>query len=902
MVTTITIGIGFTVVTINDINTYQKEMVSSTTINAKLIGEYCIVPLTFGDQKEATKIIEKIQSLPSVTTACIYNEDGKLFVSYQKVEDKDIPTSIIAEEKFVFENDNLKVFTPIKFNNIFYGTVYVKVSTDLLSEKINRYLIVMISLMIGLIIFSYFIASRFQRVISKPILDLALTANKITQGADFSLRVKKDGADEIGLLYDSFNEMLTQLNKRQKERDEAGESLRENEKKYRTLFETMVQGVVYLNAKGHIISANPAAERILGLTFEQMLGRDFIDPGWGCIHEDGSNFPGDTHPAMVALKTEKEVRNVIMGVFHHDKEEYVWININAIPQFHLGETKPFQVYMTFEDITERKQTVEKIKLLNEEEKNRNEELIAKNIELKRARIGTLNIIEDLSKEIEERKQAQQRISQLAAIVEFSDDAIIGNTLDGIITSWNKGAEKIYGYTESEMFGKPISLLILPEHAEEMPIIFQKIKEGKHIEHYETVRKRKDMKLIDLSLTISPVLNSEGKIIGVSTTGRDITERKKAEDALRESEWRFREIFNNVIDALYLLEVTDDGHFRTIEVNPALERQTGIPRSQSLGKTQEEIVPEDVARIVNGKYHRCVEAGHPIEEEVELDLPTGRHYFHSTLIPARDEKGKVYRIVGISRDITERKHAEEEILRLNQELEQRVTERTAQLEIANKELEAFAYSVSHDLRAPLRGIDGFSQVLLEDYQDKIDAQGKNYLQRVRSGAQRMAQLIDDMLNLSRVSRGELNIKQVNLSEVAKEIIAVLQESQPERQVEFNIQEKIIARGDARLLHIVLENLFNNAWKFTSKHSTALIEFGMQKQKDKIVYFIRDDGAGFNMNYAQKLFGAFQRLHATTEFSGTGIGLATVQRVIHRHGGNVWAEGEVEKGATFYFTIP
>ncbi|MFN6463968.1 MAG: sensor histidine kinase [Nostoc sp. DedVER02] len=253
------------------------------------------------------------------------------------------------------------------------------------------------------------------------------------------------------------------------------------------------------------------------------------------------------------------------------------------------------------------------------------------------------------------------------------------------------------------------------------------------------------------------------------------------------------------------------------------------------------------------------------------------------------------------EINERKKAESEILRLNVQLEQRVAERTAQLEATNKEMEAFSYSVSHDLRAPLRSIDGFSQALLEDYVDKLDAVGQNYLQRVRAATQRMAQLIDDLLNLSRLTRSEMRYEKVDLSALVEAIATELHKTEPERQVEFAIAPGLVANGDAHLLRIVLENLLGNAWKFTGKHERARIEFGLLQQDDTLVYFVRDDGTGFDMAYVEKLFGAFQRLHAMTEFEGTGIGLATVQRIIHRHGGRVWAESAVEQGATFYFTL-
>lgn len=246
-------------------------------------------------------------------------------------------------------------------------------------------------------------------------------------------------------------------------------------------------------------------------------------------------------------------------------------------------------------------------------------------------------------------------------------------------------------------------------------------------------------------------------------------------------------------------------------------------------------------------------------------------------------------------------AEEEVRALNVGLEERVVERTTQLGAVNQELEAFAYSVSHDLRAPLRAIDGFSLALLEDCADRLDVNGKKYLAHVREAAQQMGALIDDLLNLSRVTRAELHSETVDLSGMARSVVARLRESQPERQVEVSVQDELMVQADPRLLDIALTNLLGNAWKFTGNRAVARIELGVEAAEHPPVYFVRDNGAGFDSKYVEKLFGVFQRLHSAREFEGTGIGLATVQRIVHRHGGRVWAEGEVDRGATFYFTL-
>ncbi len=252
---------------------------------------------------------------------------------------------------------------------------------------------------------------------------------------------------------------------------------------------------------------------------------------------------------------------------------------------------------------------------------------------------------------------------------------------------------------------------------------------------------------------------------------------------------------------------------------------------------------------------------------------------------------------LTKEIRERRRVEEDMRKLNADL----LDRTTQLEASNKELEAFSYSVSHDLRAPLRGIDGFSQAVLDDYHDKLDDKGKQYLQRVREASQRIAKLIDAMLNLARLIRAELTFEPVALSDLGRSILADLRKADPERQVEIVVADNLRATADPNLTRVVLENLLGNAWKFTSHEDYARIDLGMTYHYSEPVFFVRDNGVGFDMTYVDKLFGAFQRLHAVSEFQGIGIGLATVHRIIQRHGGRIWAEASMGKGATFFFTL-
>ena len=354
--------------------------------------------------------------------------------------------------------------------------------------------------------------------------------------------------------------------------------------------------------------------------------------------------------------------------------------------------------------------------------------------------------------------------------------------------------------------------------------------------------------------------------------------------------------------------TDGTVFRT---NRALQDNLQLTDDQIVGKYNvlhdENLERQGVMPLVRAVFEDLAPARFSIPWKAnhagEVDFSGGRdQYIDVSMFPKSGADGTLEHVICQWVDITDQKRAEHELRELSRTLEDRVKERTVELTAANKELEAFAYSVSHDLRSPLRGIDGFSKALLDDYQDKLDDTGKDYLNRVRAGTQRMGTLIDDLLELSRLTRTEMHRQRLDLGEMARKITIELQRDEPDRRAEFEIAPGLTGSGDRVLVEAALENLLRNAWKFTGQCERATIEVGVTAHDGERVYHVRDNGAGFDMAYADKLFGPFQRLHDATEYPGTGIGLAIVHRVILRHGGRVWAEGEVDKGATFYFTLP
>jgi PAS domain S-box-containing protein len=521
-------------------------------------------------------------------------------------------------------------------------------------------------------------------------------------------------------------------------------------------------------------------------------------------------------------------------------------------------------------------------------------------------------------DITERKRAEETRERLAAIVESSDDAIISKDLGGIITAWNHGAEKVFGYSSAEVVGKPLQMLMPPERSPEEPDILKRIQKGESVEHYETVRVRKDGTHIDVSVTISPIRDGSGAIVGASKITRDITERKRAEGVLAsQAEQLLRSqqalesqtlMLQSVLDSMVEGLVAADENGKFILWNPAATRIVGMgAENVTPGEWNshygvylpDTITPlpneqNPLARAIQGELTAAeIFLRNPeLEEGVWLEISGG---------PLKGKDGGTRGGVVAFRDITQRKKDEREIRKLNEELEERVEQRTAELAAANHELEAFTYSVSHDLRAPLRHIGGFSKILSEDFGAGMPEEAQGHLQRIEDGARRMGLLVDELLNLARVGRHALRLQPTALNPIIEEVVSLLQPEINGRAVTWKIADLPAALCDPILIKQVFQNLIANALKFTRTREIAIIEISQRQENGDLVIAVSDNGVGFSMKYKDKLFGVFQRLHRAEDFEGTGIGLATVQRIVRKHGGRVWAEAEPDKGATFYFTL-
>lgn len=493
--------------------------------------------------------------------------------------------------------------------------------------------------------------------------------------------------------------------------------------------------------------------------------------------------------------------------------------------------------------------------------------------------------------LKEERDRAQRYLDLAGTIFVAIDA------DQRVILINRKGCEILGFPEHEVIGKNWFENFVPAriraHVKE---VFKRIISGKigQAEYFENPVVCKDGGERIIAWHNTLLRDANGSITASLSSGDDITEQKHAEEDLRESEKEKEAILNTMRDLL----VCQDKNMVIQWANRAAAEAASMSRDELVGGRCFEIWHKRKEPCVGCPVKKVFETGEPGEHEQQT--PDGRVWsIHG--YPLRNAKGELTGTMEVARDITEKKHAEGEITRLNEELEQRVRDRTAQLEVANRELEAFSYSVSHDLRAPLHTITGFSQLLLDEFATRMPEEARQYLERLQRGVRQMDALIKDLLAFSQSVRQELKLQTIDPTELVREVLEELCDEDKDRAAKIDVLQLPICRADPSLLKQVFANLISNALKFTRKTPTPAIVIGHRKVAGETVYYVQDNGVGFNMEYADRLFGVFQRLHRPDEYEGTGVGLAISQRIIHRLGGRIWAEAEKGRGATFSFTL-
>ena len=497
--------------------------------------------------------------------------------------------------------------------------------------------------------------------------------------------------------------------------------------------------------------------------------------------------------------------------------------------------------------------------------------------------------------VAERKREAEEASRMVTVVRDSNDAITIQDYEGRITAWNYGAELMFGYSEQEALKMTIWQLAPPNKVAEQKDFNRRLFAGEKVTSFETQRLAKDGRILDVWLTVTKLVDDAGKPIGIASTERDITERKReAEEASR-----MVTVVRDSNDAITIQDfegrITAWNHGAELMYGYSEEEalQMNIGRLTAPGKVEEQ--KDFTRRLLAGEAVTSMETQRVTKDGRIVDV-------WMTVTQLMDDTGKPIGIASTERDITERKRAEAEVRKLNAELEQRVVERTAQLEAANKELEAFSYSVSHDLRAPLRHVQGYVDMLAREAEGQLSENGRRYMKTIVDVSREMGVLIDDLLAFSRMGRAEMIETTVNLDSLVQDTLRDLEPATRERNITWKIPPLPAVQADPAMLKLALTNLLGNAVKFTRPRNPAEIEIGCDGMEgERVIVFVRDNGVGFDPQYAHKLFGVFQRLHRADEFEGTGIGLANVQRIIARQGGRVWAEGALDRGATFYFTL-
>jgi PAS domain S-box-containing protein len=686
------------------------------------------------------------------------------------------------------------------------------------------------------------------------------------------------------------------------ERQQEHLTLRESEDRFRCVFELSNVGKSITQLSGEI-EANRALGEMLGYSLAELQHRT-----WQSI----------THPEDLEL-TQRMIDTLLSGKqdsirftkrYLHKNGSVVWVDLSSILRRDPAG-RPLQLLTAVVDITERMQAEAALR---------------------------------------------EHEQQLRSYIEGAGDALYVIELEtGRIRDCNERACLGLGYSKKELLALSTKAIEAQLKSEEVSAIHYELRPGE-VKTIRGMHRRKDGSVFPVEIRLNTLAPAQPELM--LAIARDITERKQAEAVLRENEQRLTTIYDSVGDVIFDLAVEEDRHYRFLSINRAFLVATGLTSAQVVGRRVDEVIPEPSLTMVLEKYAAAIREKTTMRWEETSAYPSGRVTGAVSVTPVFDEAGHCTHLVGAVHDITElqrtaerarqllaeanesrrmlerviddqkkaeaerertlvraeaarrallsvvedQKRAEEEVRQLNVHLEQRVRDRTAELEAANKELEAFSYSVSHDLRAPVRAIDGFARILADEHAGALTAEGHRVLNVVMKEGARMGRLIDDLLAFSRIGRQSPQTEEIDLAALVDEVYREQAALAPGRKIELRVTALPRAQADLALLRQVLFNLIGNAIKYTRPRDLAQIEVGGSVRGSENVYYVKDNGAGFDPRFADKLFGVFQRLHSEAEFEGTGVGLALVQRIINRHGGRVWAESQVDQGATFYFTLP
>jgi PAS domain S-box-containing protein len=620
----------------------------------------------------------------------------------------------------------------------------------------------------------------------------------------------------------------------------ADKALRESRKELDNLFEASPEMISFVGIDGYFKRLNPAWVKTLGYSMDKLLSIPFIE----FVHPDDR----EVTKAEAAKLAEGQRTIRFENRYRCNDGSYRWLSWSVIP-----DTKEKLLYAVTRDITERKLADQELR---------------------------------------------EREARYRTLVENIPQKILMKDRNYRWVSINENLARDFGFKPEDVVGKLDSDLFSPElaakyHTDDIRIM-DTGKTEELEEKYMVAGKETWVNTIK-----TPVRDLNGEIVGLLGIFWDITGRKQAEEEIKDNEKRFRELIESLPQLFWTTRVDGPCDY----LSKQWVEYTGVPESEQLGYGWlEQLHPEDKDRTVS-EWMEKVKSGDSFDIEFRIRRNDGiYHWFKTRAVPMRDAAGNIIKWFGSNTDFDEIKKAEEEIKLLNDELEKRVIERTSQLEAANKELEAFSYSVSHDLRAPLRHTSGYVELLANRFKDVLPEKGRHYLDAIADSIHQMGSLIDDLLQFSRMGRVELCESVLDMNRIVEEVAMQLNQENPKYNIKWVIGKLPTPLGDEAMMRLVWINLLSNAAKFTRTKKKPIIEVGANDEATETIFFVRDNGVGFDMQYAQKLFGVFQRLHPMEEFEGTGIGLANVQRIIMRHGGRTWAKAELDKGATFYFSLP